>query len=106
MTRSEIEVWLVDWLSDELGMSDDELERDRTLGSYGVTTGQLVRLASDIEDFFEEPLEPGIVVKRATMDKLTRELCVLMDTDEEEFAPAEPMCDADTLVELGLSGVA
>lgn len=106
MTRNEIEGWLVDWLSDELGLSDDELERDRSLGSYGITTGQLVRLASDIEDFFEEPLEPGIIVKRSTIERLTRELCVLMDTDEEEFGPGEPVCDEETLQDLGLSGVA
>jgi len=106
MTRTEIEGWLVDWLSDELGFSDAELERDRSLGSYGVTSGQLVRLASDIEEFFEEPLEPGILVKRSTIERLTRELCILMDTDEEEFGPAEPVCDAETLADLGISGVA
>lgn len=105
MTRTEIEGWLVDWFSDELGLSEGEIESDRTFGSYGVSTGQLVRLASDIEDFFEEPLEAGIIVKRSTLSKLTRELCVMMDTDEEEFAATEA-CDEATLVELGLQGVA
>lgn len=103
MTRTEIEGWLIDWLSDELGLSEGELERDRSLGSYGITTNQLVRLASDIEDFFEEPLEAGIIVKRSNIERLTRELCIMMDTDEEEFAPAEPVCDAETLHDLGLT---
>lgn len=105
MTRTEIEGWLVDWLSDEMGLSEGEIEKDRTLGSYGITTGQLVRLASEIEDFFEEPLEAGIIVKRSTLEKLIRELCILMDTDEEEFGAMEA-ADEATLVELGLQGVA
>lgn len=103
MTRTEIEGWLLDWLSDELGIGIDDFEKDRSIGSYGISSRQLENLAGDIEEFFEEPLESGIVVKRATIDRLTRELCILMDTDEEEFGGAEPVADQDVLQDLGLA---
>ena len=106
MTRSEIEGWLLDWLSDELGFGVDDFEKDRSIGTYGINARQLEQLACDIEEFFEEPLESGIVVKRATIEKLTRELCILMDTDEEEFAGEEPVRDQELLQDLRLSGIA
>ena len=104
MTRNEIEGWLADWVSDELGIDTDDLESDRSLGSYGISTNQLVRLAADIEEFFEEPLEPGIIVKRVTLNRLTRELCLLMDTDEESFDGEDGrISDPEEIQDLGLS---
>ena len=106
MTRSEIKTWLSDWLADELSIGVDEIDEERTLGSYRLSVSQIEQLASDIEEFFEEPLEPGIVVKRASVGRIIRELCVLMDTDEEEFQEAEPVRDLDLLQDIGMGGVA
>lgn len=106
MTRSEIESWLRDWMSEDLDMSTDIIEADRTLGSYGMDAESLERLACDIEDFFEEPLESGLIQKRATLSKLIRELCILMDTDEEDLSYEAPVTDLALLADIGFGKVA
>lgn len=106
MTRSEIKNWLSDWIADAVGISADDIDEDRTLGSYRLSTAQVATLAEDIEEFFEEPLESGIVVKRAKVGRIIRELCILMDTDEEAFDSEEPLRDLDLLQDIGLSNVA
>ncbi|MCH7593800.1 MAG: hypothetical protein IIB27_04755 [Chloroflexi bacterium] len=106
MTRIEIEAWLCDWLSEELGLSTDVIENDRSLGSYGLAADDLERLACDIEEFFAEPLESGIIQKRATVAKLTRDLCLLMDTDEEDLSYEEPVHDLQLLQDIGFGKVA
>lgn len=106
MTRSEIKSWLADWLAEELSIGADDIDEERTLGSYRLSAAQLERLAGDIEEFFEEPLESGIVVRRASVGRLIRELCLLMDTDEEEFSEGEPVRDPELLQDIGISGVA
>lgn len=106
MTRREIKSWIADWLADELSIGADEVDEERTLGSYRLSAGQLDQLASDIEEFFEEPLESGIIVRRASVGRIIRELCVLMDTDEEDFSGEEPVCDPELLQDIGISGVA
>lgn len=106
MTRSEIESWLRDWMSEELDMAADVIEADRTLGSYGIGADALERLACDIEDFFEEPLESGLIQKRATLSRLTRDLCILMGTDEEDLSYEAPMTDLALLADIGLGKVA
>ena len=62
MTREEIREWLAEWMADQLGMSPDDMEMDRTLGSYGLEADQLECLASDIEEYFDEQLEENAVV--------------------------------------------
>ena len=106
MTRIEIEAWLCDWLAEELGLSTDVIENDRSLGSYGLAGEELERLGCDIEEFFEEPLESGIIQKRATVAKLTRDLCLLMDTDEEDLSYEEPVHDLQLLQDIGFGKVA
>ena len=106
MTRIEIEAWLCDWLAEELGLSTDVIESDRTLGSYELGNEELERLACDIEDFFEEPLESGTIQKRATLNKLTRDLCLLMDTDEEDLSYEAPIHDLQLLADIGFGKVA
>lgn len=106
MTRSEIKNWLSEWIADAVGMGAEDIEEDRTLGSYRLSSSQVASLAEEIEEFFEEPLEAGIVIKRAKVGRIIRELCILMDTDEEAFEEEEPLRDLDLLQDIGLSNVA
>jgi hypothetical protein len=84
MTRDEIREWLMDWLGDHLGISPEDVEMDRAFGSFGLDTEVLEALSSDIEDYFEERLDPGAVRVRSTVASLTRYLCELTGTDEED----------------------
>ena len=56
MTREEIRGWLIDWLADQIGISPEEVENDRSFASYGLDADDIARLVSAIEEYFEESL--------------------------------------------------
>ncbi|MDH5671355.1 MAG: hypothetical protein OEZ06_04350 [Myxococcales bacterium] len=84
MTREEIKEWLQEWLADHLCISPHEIEDDRTFASYRLDADALEQLTCDIEEFFEEQVEAGAVRARSNITTLTRYLCELTGTDEEE----------------------
>lgn len=89
MNRTEIREWLENWLADELGISPEDVEGDRSLGSYGLEAEDLERLCSEVEEYFEESLEADTVRARSTIASLTRYLCELTGADDEEPGEAE-----------------
>src|SRR5262245_3475989 len=89
MNRSEIRAWLENWLADELGISPEDVEGDRSLGSYGLDAEDLERMCAEIEEYFEETLEADSVRARSTMASLTRYLCELTGADDEEPGESE-----------------
>ena len=89
MNRDEIREWLMDWLADKIGISPDEVERDRSFASYGLEADDLADLASAIEEYFEDKLEPEAIRLRTTLATLTRYLCELTGADDEEAEQSE-----------------
>jgi acyl carrier protein len=89
MNRTEIREWIENWLADELGISPDDVEADRSLGSYGLEADDLERLTGDIEEYFEETLEAEVIRVRSTVSTLTRYLCELSGADDEDPGEAE-----------------
>ncbi|HMI92226.1 MAG TPA: acyl carrier protein [Polyangiales bacterium] len=89
MNRTEIREWLENWLADELGISPEDVEGDRSLGSYGLEAEDLERLGSEIEEYFEESLEADTVRTRSTIASLTRYLCELTGADDEDPGESE-----------------
>jgi acyl carrier protein len=89
MNRDEIREWLMDWLSDKVGISPDEVEMDRTFASYGLHADDFAELTSAIEEAFEERLEAEAVRPRSTVAALTRYLCELTGADDEDGAQGE-----------------
>jgi acyl carrier protein len=89
MTRQEIREWLNEWLADHLGVSSEEVESDRTLASYGLDADDLERLAAAITEYFEETLPEESVRTRSTVASLTRLLCELSGTDDEDVDESE-----------------
>ena len=89
MNREEIREWLENWLADQLGVSPEDVESDRTLASYGLEADDLERLAAAIEESFEETLEADTVRPRSTVSSLTRYLCELTGADDEDGDSSE-----------------
>jgi acyl carrier protein len=109
MTHSEIKNWVVEWLSDELGIDPEDFELDRTFGSYRFDADTLEALGADIEEYFEEAVDPAMLDRRSTAVRLTKHICQLMDTDDgEELDDAgEQMRDVEmgeVLRDLGFGG--
>jgi len=89
MNRDEIRQWLENWLADQLGVSPDDIESDRSLASYRLEADDLERLSAAIEEAFEESLEADTVRPRSTLSSLTRYLCELTGADDEDGEAAE-----------------
>lgn len=89
MNRTEIREWLENWLAEELGISPEDVESDRSLASYRLDAEDLERLAGEIEEYFEETLEADVVRARSTVSSLTRYLCELTGADEEDLDASE-----------------
>lgn len=89
MNRDEIRQWLENWLADQLGVSPDDIESDRSLASYRLEADDLERLSAAIEESFEESLEADTVRPRSTISSLTRYLCELTGADDEDGEAAE-----------------
>ena len=84
MNREEIREWLNSWLADQLGISPDDVESDRTLASYGLEDDDLQTLCAAIEEDLEETLESDAIRPRSTVASLTRYLCELTGADDED----------------------
>jgi len=96
MTREEIREWLAEWLADQLGISPEDVEMDRSFASYGLDADDLARLVSAIEESFEESLEADVIRGRSTLTSTTRLLCELSGADEEDAdSGEEPARDVD-----------
>jgi acyl carrier protein len=89
MNRTEIREWIENWIADQLGISPDDVEGDRSLGSYGLEADDLERFVGDIEEYFEETLEADSIRARSTVASLTRYLCELSGADDEDPGEAE-----------------
>lgn len=100
MNRDEIREWLMDWLADKIGISPDEVERDRSFASYGLDADDFAALVSAIEEYFEESLEGDVIRPRTTLASLTRYLCEWTGADEEESSHGEEQAREVDIEEL------
>jgi hypothetical protein len=105
MTREEIQEWLTEWLADRLCVAPEDIERDRSLASLGIEQDDLDDMQSEIEDYFEESLDAGAIRLRSTPSSVTRYLCELTGTDEDDDFTSGPVRDPemeDMLRDMGV----
>jgi acyl carrier protein len=89
MTREEIREWLINYIAEQLGISLEEVEADRSLASYGFEAEDLERFAAAVDEEFEESLPPDAIRPRSTVSSLTRFICEWSGGDDEDAAEAE-----------------
>ena len=89
MTREEIREWLINYIADQLGISLEEVEADRSLASYGFEAEDLERFAAAVDEEFEESLPADAIRPRSTVSSLTRFICEWSGGDEEDVAESE-----------------
>jgi len=95
MTRDEIREWLMNWFAEQLGISPEDVEIDRSFASYGFDADDLVELVSAIEEYFEETLDAEAIRPRSTVASATRYLCELSGADDEDVSEEEPTREVD-----------
>ena len=77
------------WFAEQLGISPEDVEIDRSFASYGFDAEDLVELVSAIEDL-EETLDAEAIRPRSTVATATRYLCKLSGADDEDVGEEEP----------------
>ncbi len=61
VSKAAISDWLVDWISKELEMPKSEIEADRSLLDYSLSSVTATILVGDLEDWLDLHLPPTLV---------------------------------------------
>ena len=67
-----IEAWMLDWLMTRLGLSPEDVSRDRPFAEYGVDSLTAVEMSHELEQQFSVPLPPIVAWNYPTPAALAR----------------------------------
>jgi acyl-CoA synthetase (AMP-forming)/AMP-acid ligase II/acyl carrier protein len=67
-----IEAWMLDWLTTRLGLTLDDVSRDKPFAEYGVDSLTAVELSHELEQQFSVPLPPIVAWNYPTPATLAR----------------------------------
>lgn len=67
---SAVELKISQFIAKELGVPQDEIEADRNLGTYGLSSVSAVKLVGILEDEFRLKLSPTLVFEHPTIARL------------------------------------
>ena len=67
-----IEAWMLDWLMTRLGLSQEDVSRDRPFAEYGVDSLTAVEMSHELEQQFSVPLPPIVAWNYPTPAALAR----------------------------------
>lgn len=62
--------WIADWLSRELPMPLDDIDRNETLDIYGVSSLMIVIMSGELEDLLGRPVDPTVIYDHPTINAL------------------------------------
>jgi acyl-CoA synthetase (AMP-forming)/AMP-acid ligase II/acyl carrier protein len=92
-----IEAWMLDWLITRLGLSPEDVSRDRPFAEYGVDSLTAVEMSHELEQQFSVPLPPIVAWNYPTPSSLARFLAEeTLGVRREETAAAPVVTRAAT----------
>jgi phthiocerol/phenolphthiocerol synthesis type-I polyketide synthase D len=68
--RNQLRVWLVDALSSACGLDPSDVDLERPIREYGLTSRDSVRLVSDLEDLLDVELPSTLIWQHSTIAAL------------------------------------
>lgn len=71
---NEIEEWLIDALSESVGINPDEIETNLSFESYGLDSSTAVILSGDLQEWLECNLDPTIFFDYPTIAEMVNYL--------------------------------
>jgi acyl transferase domain-containing protein/thioesterase domain-containing protein/acyl carrier protein len=74
--------WLLDRLSEELGLDPSDLDPTESFKSFGLSSREAVGISGDLEDWLDTELSPTILYEYPTIERLAAQLA-----DDEESPP-------------------
>ncbi len=87
-TREEIEEWIVNWLSQELGVAADTIDPDQAFVDIGVGSRQAVFLSGELEDWLGTTIDASVAWDHPTIASLAQFLSNAESTPSATDAPA------------------
>lgn len=84
ITKQEISAWLVDWIANELKMKPEEIETERSLLEYSLSSVTATILVGDIEDWLDLRLPPTLVWDYPSIDAMSDHLVSEMAAGTED----------------------
>jgi acyl carrier protein len=73
-TASEIETWLINALSESLGIDSEQIETDVSWESYGLDSSTAVVLSGDLQEWLGCELDPTIFFDYPNIEEMTKYL--------------------------------
>ncbi|ACB53108.1 hypothetical protein cce_3760 [Crocosphaera subtropica ATCC 51142] len=71
---SEIEAWLISYLSKLLEVDPETIDVNNTFESYGLDSSASVGLSGDLQEWLETDLDPTLLFDYPTIDSLSHYL--------------------------------
>jgi amino acid adenylation domain-containing protein len=85
----EIAAWFVSQLSQELGISPQEIDTSLSFAHYGLDSVRAIRLTAALETWLQRELSPTVAYEYPTIDLLSKQLAGAGASDERTVAEAE-----------------
>jgi len=75
-TKEEIENWIINWVSDQLSMDQENIDIDEPFVNLGMSSRQAVFLSGELSDFLkmEEELSPSLIWDFPTISAISKHL--------------------------------
>lgn len=82
--QQQIEQWLVERVSTEIGLAPQQIARDTSLLEYGIDSASAIGVMADLEDFLKQPLDPNLFYEYPSIQELSRHLVGLAAPSVEQ----------------------
>lgn len=76
-SQSEVQEFIVQYLSTKLDVSPERLEVDAPIMTTGISSREAVVLSGELEDFIGQPVEPSVAWEYPTIAALSQHLATL-----------------------------
>ncbi|MGG6270646.1 acyl carrier protein [Leptolyngbya sp. AN03gr2] len=84
-TTANLQVWMIDQVAEQLGVSPSEIDPTVTLESYGLNSAQAMSIAAKAEALLGSPLSPILFWHYPTIAALAERLSEEFVTTDTEF---------------------
>lgn len=71
---TEIENWLVGYMTNLMEVDEDEIDLSVPFDEYGLDSAMAVALIADLEDWLGRDLEPTLIYDYPTLEKLAKKV--------------------------------
>ena len=80
-TQEEVQAWIITWLQDNAGITDDAIELDKPFAEYHLDSLTSIELSYDLEKFSGKQLDVTVAFNYPTINKMSKHLSLNVEID-------------------------